>query len=111
MQLKSKTADEITLGLSQDELRSIANAVNEVCNGVHIADSEFAMRLGVDRAELAAMLGELSDYTNAPNDEWYVQPIDYANVPQIELSLASLLCRPVVAYLCLIRQFRPVGNS
>ena len=69
MKLKSRTADEITLSLSQDELRSIANALNEVCNGVHIAGFEFAMRLGVDRAELAAILGELSDYTEAPNGE------------------------------------------
>ena len=69
MKLKNKTADEITLSLSQDELRSIANAVNEVCNGVHIADSEFATRLGIDRAELAAILGELSDYTKTPDDE------------------------------------------
>jgi hypothetical protein len=68
MKLQNKTADEITLSVSHDELCSIANALNEVCNGVHIVDVEFATHLRVDRTKLAAMLESLSDYAKAPND-------------------------------------------
>ena len=51
MKLQNKTANEITLSVSYEELRSISNALNEVCNGAHIADVEFATRLGVGRAK------------------------------------------------------------
>lgn len=66
MKLLSKSKDELVLALAHDELGGISNAINEVCNGVHIADFEFATRLGMDRAELAAILQSLTDYSKAP---------------------------------------------
>lgn len=38
--------------MSRDELLGLANALNEVCNGIHIPDTEFQSRLGVDQALL-----------------------------------------------------------
>lgn len=44
------------LVLDEDELVLIANALNEVCNGVEIEDFEFSTRLGADRDEARALL-------------------------------------------------------
>ena len=38
------------ISFSQDELLVINNALNEICNGVHIDDPEFQTRMGVDRS-------------------------------------------------------------
>ena len=46
----------MTIELSLAELRTIANALNEVCNGIDIADAEFQTRLGVDRVAALAVL-------------------------------------------------------
>ena len=42
--------------LDRDDLGIINNCLNEVANGVHIADAEFQTRLGVDRAQVKALL-------------------------------------------------------
>ncbi len=38
--------EKFVLEVSRAELILINNAINEVCNGVHIADNEFQTRLG-----------------------------------------------------------------
>jgi hypothetical protein len=45
--------------LGETELAFIANALNEVCNGVEIEDFEFSTRLGVDRSEARALLAQV----------------------------------------------------
>ena len=45
--------------LGEDELGLLANALNEVCNGVEIEDFEFATRLGVERPEARALLRQV----------------------------------------------------
>jgi len=45
--------------LGEDELALIANALNEVCNGVEIEDFEFFTRLGADREEARELLAAL----------------------------------------------------
>jgi hypothetical protein len=45
--------------LSPEEAIGVHNAVNEVCNGVHLDDSEFETRLGISRSELAQVLKKL----------------------------------------------------
>ena len=42
--------------LGEDELAVIVNALNEVCNGVEIDDSEFSARVGLGRAEARDLL-------------------------------------------------------
>ncbi|MBL8825147.1 MAG: hypothetical protein JNJ77_21345 [Planctomycetia bacterium] len=55
-----QTSDCLLLSLGRDELKGISNALNEVCNGVHIDDSEFRTRLGVTRAFLQSILTQLN---------------------------------------------------
>ena len=42
--------------LSESELATIVGALNEVCNGIHIADFEFHARMGVERDEARVLL-------------------------------------------------------
>jgi hypothetical protein len=72
MNLIRKTTQRYLVSLTQEELTGISNALNEVCNGVHIADAEFQTRLGHTRSELASImqrLGEFSTTTNADSME------------------------------------------
>jgi hypothetical protein len=45
--------------LTEVEAVGVHNAINEVCNGVHIEDPEFQARLGISRAELSNVLRKL----------------------------------------------------
>ena len=48
------------LRLTNDELVMLNNALNEVCNGVRIAETEFQTRLGWDRAALRELLDQIN---------------------------------------------------
>lgn len=67
MNLIRKTKQRYLVSLTPEELTGISNALNEVCNGVHIADAEFQTRLGHTRAELASILQRLGECIAAPN--------------------------------------------
>jgi hypothetical protein len=45
---------------SEDELVGVCNAMNAVCNGIAIDDSEFQTRLGVSRDYLLELLGKIN---------------------------------------------------
>lgn len=49
-----------TLPLDANELLVLGNALNEVCNGVHIDDFEFGARIGTDREKARALLRRVS---------------------------------------------------
>jgi hypothetical protein len=49
----------IAVELSHDELMLINNALNEVVNGIHFGDDEFATRLGNSRAEAEKLLAKM----------------------------------------------------
>jgi len=49
-------ARTVRVVLGEGELALIANALNEVCNGVEIEDPELATRLGGERSEARALL-------------------------------------------------------
>lgn len=51
---------DAAIDFSADELFLINNALNEVCNGVHIEDWEFQTRLGVPREEALKLLTKVS---------------------------------------------------
>ena len=59
---KVKVAKErVTVELTQDEVMLLNGALNEVCNGVHISDAEFATRLGGDREETRRLLDRIHE--------------------------------------------------
>jgi hypothetical protein len=61
MIIVDRTSATVDLRLNRDELGLLGNALNEVCNGVEIADFEFQTRLGVERSEAQALLRRVRD--------------------------------------------------
>jgi hypothetical protein len=61
MNLIHKTEQRYLLSLTTEELTGISNALNEVCNGIDIADAEFQTRLGHTRLELASTLQRIRE--------------------------------------------------
>lgn len=61
MRLERVSSSEAVTTLNADELRLLNNALNEVCNGVEIAEEEFATRLGATRDEAAALLTRVGE--------------------------------------------------
>lgn len=57
MNTSTPTPGEATIILSFTELCTLNNALNEVCNGLHIA--EFSTRMGVEREEAARLLEQI----------------------------------------------------
>ena len=48
------------LELTRDELGLINNALNEICNGVHIDDIDFTTRLGGSKDEARDLLSRIA---------------------------------------------------
>ena len=61
MVVLSKNGEGAEVGLTRDELIMLNNAMNEVCNGVHIDDDEFQTRLAFERNEIRALLEQVSE--------------------------------------------------
>jgi hypothetical protein len=55
-----RTEGSADIRLANDELVMLNNALNEVCNGVEIADSEFQTRVGWDRGDLQELLAQIN---------------------------------------------------
>jgi len=51
---------EHLVSLDDDEMRALNNTLNEVCNGVDIADAEFQTRLGYSRERVRRLLDEIN---------------------------------------------------
>ena len=60
MLILNKTAKFADVRLSEHELSLINNALNEVCNGVHIEEPEFRTRLGATLEEARNLLMNVS---------------------------------------------------
>jgi hypothetical protein len=56
MLLKSSGSGRFLLDVSEAELLLLNNALNEICNGVHLDEAEFSTRLGVPRDEARRLL-------------------------------------------------------
>jgi hypothetical protein len=56
VEVREETQDELLILISRDEAHTLNNALNEVCNGVHWSDSEFATRMGVTRTQARELL-------------------------------------------------------
>ena len=63
-----RTSERALISLAADELISLANALNEVCNGIDIGESEFETRLGVSRHRLRNLLAELDEAPRVPEE-------------------------------------------
>ena len=59
MQLIERSGDPARVILTLVELIILNQAMNEVANGLHIADWEFSTRLGFTRVEVQTLLGEV----------------------------------------------------
>jgi hypothetical protein len=69
MELKEIQARGATVLLTPDEVLTISNALNEVCNGLDLP--EFATRMGVEREDALSLLKDVSalyDKLAAPHD-------------------------------------------
>jgi hypothetical protein len=66
MNLVLRTADRALLSMTAEELGTLSNALNEVCNGVHIDDRDFQTRVGVDRDVALEMLRRIGLAIDAP---------------------------------------------
>ena len=62
MNLVHQNGHRFLLSASRSELVGIAIALNEVCNGVHIADAEFETRIGSTRDSLRSILASVSSF-------------------------------------------------
>ncbi|MET9341599.1 hypothetical protein [Nonomuraea sp. NPDC003804] len=56
MDIIHTSADVITVSLEPDDVLAISNALNEICNGVHLDDWDFQPRMGVEREQVQAVL-------------------------------------------------------
>ena len=59
MNLVLQSSERTLLSVSTKELQGITNALNEVCNGVHILEPSFETRLGATRQSLKTLLASL----------------------------------------------------
>jgi hypothetical protein len=55
-----RTETTADVRLTTDELTMLNNALNEICNGVHIEDPAFRTRLGWTREELRVLLKDVN---------------------------------------------------
>ncbi|MFG2075406.1 hypothetical protein [Nonomuraea maritima] len=63
------TADVITVDLGPDDALAISNALNEVCNGIHLDDWDFQTRMGVDRDHARTVLRGINDSIAAMKEQ------------------------------------------
>ncbi|MFI7704378.1 hypothetical protein [Nonomuraea sp. NPDC049480] len=63
------TADVITVDLSPDDALAINNALNEVCNGIHLDDRDFQTRMGVERDHARAVLRAINNSISLMKDQ------------------------------------------
>lgn len=54
-----KPGETIALEFTKDEILMINQALNEICNGIHFEDEEFAIRIGFERSEVTILLNEI----------------------------------------------------
>jgi len=59
MKIVELKKSEVCLGFSVDELITLSNITNELCNGLDISDEEFETRVGVSHKTTLSLLGEL----------------------------------------------------
>ncbi|MFI7419552.1 hypothetical protein [Nonomuraea sp. NPDC049684] len=69
VEIVGATAEVITVKLGPDDALAINNALNEVCNGVHLDDWDFQTRMGVERDQARTVLRAISDSIAAMREQ------------------------------------------
>jgi hypothetical protein len=69
MNIVQRSGMEYLVHLSLEELNGVNNALNEVCNGIHIEDAEFSTRLGASREALRSLLESIHTVIYTPSGE------------------------------------------
>lgn len=59
MNVVLNSSERALVSLSRDELLAMNNALNEICNGLHIDDRDFETRVGINRSAVAELLAEV----------------------------------------------------
>lgn len=67
MKILKKDASQATLSVSLDELTTINNSLNEICNALE--PEEFQTRMGVTVEEARALLAEINEVLVAAGGE------------------------------------------
>lgn len=68
MKIENKSSGLVTVTLSMDEVLTINNALNEVCNALHL--DEFETRMGATIEETRELLGEINKlFENEPGGD------------------------------------------
>ncbi|WP_405396234.1 hypothetical protein [Microbispora hainanensis] len=77
MEIIRATADAITISLGPDDALAVNNALNEICNGVHLDEWDFQTRMGVDREHarkvlqtMGAAISAMKEQCQAGGKEW-----------------------------------------
>ncbi|WP_346229535.1 hypothetical protein [Microbispora maris] len=77
MEIIRATPDVIALILGREDVLAINNALNEICNGVHLDEWDFQTRMGVDREQarkvlhaIGAAIDVMKDQGRAEGKEW-----------------------------------------
>ncbi|WP_204056854.1 hypothetical protein [Microbispora corallina] len=77
MEIIRATSDAITVSLEPDDAVAINNALNEICNGVHLDEWDFQTRMGVDREQarkvlhaIGAAIDVMKERRQAEGKEW-----------------------------------------
>ncbi|GAA3472098.1 hypothetical protein [Nonomuraea roseola] len=77
MEIIRATSDVITANLGPDDALAINNALNEICNGVHLDEWDFQTRMGVDREQarkvlhaIGAAIDVMKEQRQAESKEW-----------------------------------------
>jgi hypothetical protein len=65
MELITTGEQHATIRVGSDELTLINNTLNEVANGMGIADTEFYARLGASRLDVQQLLAEVGNVFRA----------------------------------------------
>jgi hypothetical protein len=66
MNVVLSSLDRTLVSLTRDELLALNNALNEVCNGIHIENRDFHARVGVERSVADALLAQVGAALEAP---------------------------------------------
>lgn len=90
-----QTADRFLVSLPREELGGISNALNEVCNGVHIEEAEFQTRLGVTRSFLQQLLSTIDSHLVATPEATTECATVWADGASVQVRAISVFGDPV----------------
>ena len=111
MKFVLQTGDRFLVSFSREELGGISNALNEVCNGVHIDDTEFQTRLGVTREFLQQALTAIGARLVTTPEPTYDCATAWADAASVQIRAISVFGDPVDMSVDQARDFAALVND